>query len=85
MRLSPSIFFLMLLATAAGQTLDDGNMNDFILNRMNAPSEGKAHLDSKRIINRSSSFLKEREPEMNAEEYALYQRVVEMFAERILS
>jgi tetratricopeptide (TPR) repeat protein len=35
-------------------------------------------LDPKRIINDSSSFLKEREPEMNAEEYALYEKVVNM-------
>ena len=33
-------------------------------------------LDPKRIINSSSSFLKEREPEMSAEEYALYEKVV---------
>ena len=33
-------------------------------------------LDSKRIINQSYSFLKEREPEMTEEEDALYQRVV---------
>jgi len=35
-------------------------------------------LDPKRIINESSSFLKEREPEMTAEEYALYEKVVAM-------
>ena len=33
-------------------------------------------LDPKRIINSSNSFLKEREPEMTAEEYALYEKVV---------
>ena len=33
-------------------------------------------LDPKRIINSSYSFLKEREPEMSAEEYALYEKVV---------
>jgi tetratricopeptide (TPR) repeat protein len=37
-------------------------------------------LDPKRIINESSSFLKEREPEMTEEEYALYQKVVSMLA-----
>lgn len=37
-------------------------------------------LDPKRIINESNSFLKEREPEMNAEEYALYEKVVVMLA-----
>jgi len=35
-------------------------------------------LDPKRIINESNSFLKEREPEMTEEEYALYQKVVSM-------
>ncbi|HEX2862173.1 MAG TPA: tetratricopeptide repeat protein [Lacunisphaera sp.] len=35
-------------------------------------------LDPKRIINESSSFLREREPEMNSEEYALYEKVVNM-------
>lgn len=35
-------------------------------------------LDPKRIINESNSFLKEREPEMNAEEYALYEKVAMM-------
>ncbi len=33
-------------------------------------------LDPKRIINQSNSFMKEREPEMSAEEYALYEKVV---------
>ena len=37
-------------------------------------------LDPKRIINESSSFLKEREPEMTEEEYALYQKVVSMLS-----
>lgn len=41
------------------------------------PSEAeKPKLDPKRIINESNSFLKEREPEMTAEEYALYEKVV---------
>jgi predicted Zn-dependent protease len=39
-------------------------------------------LDPKRIINDSSSFLKEREPEMTAEEYALYEKVVAMLSTR---
>jgi len=37
-------------------------------------------LDPKRIINESNGFLKEREPEMSAEEYALYEKVVEMIS-----
>jgi tetratricopeptide (TPR) repeat protein len=39
-------------------------------------------LDPKRIINESANFLKEREPEMTAEEYALYERVVTMLNTR---
>ncbi len=37
-------------------------------------------LDPNRIINESSSFLKNREPEMTATEYALYEKVVAMLA-----
>jgi tetratricopeptide (TPR) repeat protein len=33
-------------------------------------------LDPKRVINESNAFLKEREPEMNAEEFALYEKVI---------
>jgi tetratricopeptide (TPR) repeat protein len=40
--------------------------------------EGKP--DPKRIINESNSFLKEREPEMTAEEYALYEKVASMLS-----
>lgn len=43
-------------------------------------SAAEPKLDPKRIINESSSFLKEREPEMTEEEYALYQKVVTMLA-----
>jgi len=38
------------------------------------------HVDPKRIVNESNSFLKEREPEMTEEEYALYEKVVTMLA-----
>jgi tetratricopeptide (TPR) repeat protein len=38
------------------------------------------NLDPKRIINESNAFLKEKEPEMTEEEYALYQKVVSMLA-----
>lgn len=41
-----------------------------------------AQLDPKRIINESNNFLKEREPEMTAEEYALYEKVVAMLSTR---
>jgi tetratricopeptide (TPR) repeat protein len=38
----------------------------------------KPKVDPKRIINASNGFLKEREPEMTAEEYALYEKVITM-------
>src|ERR1017187_8302549 len=37
-------------------------------------------VDPKQIINESNSFLKEREPEMTEEEYALYQKIVTMLS-----
>ncbi len=40
-------------------------------------------VDPKRIINESNSFLKEREPEMTAEEYALYEKVVTMLTTNV--
>lgn len=36
----------------------------------------RPEVDAKKRVNDSNSFLKEREPEMNSEEYALYQKVV---------
>ncbi|HEY4300537.1 MAG TPA: tetratricopeptide repeat protein [Candidatus Didemnitutus sp.] len=43
-------------------------------------AEPSLKLDPKRIINDSKSLLKEREPEMTAEEYALYERIALMTA-----
>jgi tetratricopeptide (TPR) repeat protein len=40
-------------------------------------------LDPKRIINESNSFLKEREPEMTSEEYALYEKIVAMLTTNV--
>lgn len=45
-----------------------------------AANASSPQVDPKRIINESSSFLKEREPEMTEEEYALYQKVVTMLS-----
>jgi predicted Zn-dependent protease len=44
------------------------------------PPAAAPKLDPKRIINESNSFLKEREPEMTAEEYALYEKVATMLS-----
>ncbi|MFA5056886.1 MAG: tetratricopeptide repeat protein [Opitutaceae bacterium] len=42
------------------------------------PAGSPPPVDPKRIINESNAFLKEREPEMTAEEYALYEKVSTM-------
>jgi predicted Zn-dependent protease len=46
-------------------------------------AEHPPELDPKRIINESNSFLKEREPEMNAEEYAIYEKVTTMLTTNV--
>ena len=81
MKFSRLIFFLTvtLSGTVAGLSSDDS-----ILDRVRNRELGKiyetgsdgAKLDPKRIINSSNSFLKEKEPEMTAEEYAIYEKVV---------
>jgi tetratricopeptide (TPR) repeat protein len=50
------------------------NQADFLKKFVGDAQDPKT--DPKRIINESSSFLKEREPEMSEDEYALYQKVV---------
>ena len=80
MRLLRWICLSALLLTRGGWAADESQLDQFLLDRLTtARPGGQAQLDAKRIINQSNSFLKEREPEMTAEEFALYQRVVEMF------
>src|SRR6187551_2628273 len=75
------LFFLLLLPAAlrAENELDAFDMsqaqNAYAARAARAPA-----LDPKRIINDSSSFLKEREPEMSAEEYALYEKMLSMLS-----
>ncbi|HTH47393.1 MAG TPA: tetratricopeptide repeat protein [Candidatus Limnocylindria bacterium] len=69
----------LLLAPFVLRAQDDRQMDQYLLDRMvsnRGPS--KVNVDAKRVINQSSSFLKEREPEMTGEEYALYEKVVTM-------
>lgn len=77
MKLRLPCLFLLLSAGLGAQS-----DNYFDLNQaqdMFARRESKSpKLDPKRIINDSSSFLKEREPEMTAEEYALYEKMLNM-------
>lgn len=77
-------FFLAGVAAlpAADIDLQDGSSEQMEqqLRRRQGEQKKRPTLDPKRIINSSNSFLKEREPEMTAEEYALYERVMTMLA-----
>ena len=72
----------LLLLLPAGLWAQSQSEDAFDLNKAQdifARRDAKAPaLDPKRIINESSSFLKEREPEMSAEEYALYEKMLNM-------
>ncbi len=71
---------LLLAAPLAAQDDIQRFMNEAVLHQ-DKENAGKAKgLDPKRIINESNSFLKEREPEMTAEEYAVYEQVMTMLA-----
>lgn len=69
-------FLLLLVAVARGQDLDA--FLDNLVSKNVERDAGKAKLDPKRLINESNSFLKEREPDMTAEEYAIYEQVQTM-------
>jgi tetratricopeptide (TPR) repeat protein len=77
------LLFSALLALAcplAAQNDVDRFLSDALV-RQGKEDAGKAkNLDPKRIINESNSFLQEREPEMTAEEYAIYEQVMTMLA-----
>lgn len=76
MRLARLLPLLLLPAVLGAQSDNDFlDLNKIQFGKSNTRAPG---LDPKRIINESSSFLKEREPEMNSEEYALYEKVVNM-------
>ncbi len=83
MKISAVILFLGAAAVARAIEFGDDALNDpsRVMREMqarHAEATRGPKLDPKRIINESNSFLKEREPEMNAEEYALYEKVVTM-------
>ncbi len=79
---------LLLALPAAGQepsaasAESDSSLVDLVRHHHEDSNgdEDKPKLDPKRIINESNGFLKEREPEMNAEEYAIYEKVTAMLA-----
>jgi len=58
----------------ANNRAPEGGLLD-LLNLTGHGTNKAPELDPKRIINKSNSFLKEREPEMTAEEFALYEKV----------
>lgn len=90
MKHSPRLvpFLLLLAAAAAPLGAQDAQLEEFSRERMLGDQVGykektqAPQLDPKRIINESAGFLKEREPEMTAEEYALYERVLTMMTTR---
>jgi tetratricopeptide (TPR) repeat protein len=78
MRLPRCLALMLLPAGLAAQSevdIFDLNQAQNIFGRQN---QRALALDPHRIINESSGFLREREPEMTAEEYALYEKVVTM-------
>lgn len=75
------LLVLLLLAAACVRAQSDDDLFDPArLNNLFGTKERKAGLDPQRIINESNAFLREREPEMTAEEYALYEKVLAMMA-----
>jgi len=75
------ILFFGIVASAHS---DDDLIPLFELGAGRGKTEPRApQLDPKRIVNESNSFLKEREPEMTAEEYAIYEKVVTMLTTNV--
>lgn len=77
----PRLIALVLLVPAGLGAQSDTDFLDLsqIQNAFRRDTKDPA-VDAQRIINDSSSFLKEREPEMTAEEYALYEKTMNMLA-----
>lgn len=84
----PSRILFLLLAFPLGGLAQDSLLEEQMLRQQLEERDEKRgtrnapQLDPKRIINESANFLTEREPEMTAEEYALYERVVKMMNAR---
>ncbi len=80
---------LSFLAVVAAATVSGADVEEpfSIVELMRGSNEMRKadapKLDPKRIINESNSFLKEREPEMTAEEYAIYEKVVTMLTTNV--
>ena len=80
----PLLSPLLALALAVPAAADDSfSLMDLMRGPEAARRAEPPQLDPKRIINESNSFLKEREPEMTAEEYALYEKVMTMLTTNV--
>jgi tetratricopeptide (TPR) repeat protein len=81
----PPLPWILALAATVPVVADEGSLSvmDLIRGSDTAPTTEPPRLDPKRIINESNSFLKEREPAMTAEEYALYEKVVTMLTTNV--
>ncbi len=79
-RFIPLILAAGAAATASGSELDRlvGSDVAVVREEVGRRQDRAPKLDPKRIINESNAFLKEREPEMTAEEFALYEKVMTM-------
>lgn len=83
MKIAPLLLVLCGMASLAGAA-DDIDDFDLVRDAVRGIDRSPApEVDSKRIINESNSFLKEREPEMTSEEYALYEKVVTMLTTNV--
>jgi len=82
MRAIRYFFLLGLFAPLLAMGANEADLDQFNLNNLRAQKVAPKgpQLDPKRIINQSNSFLKEREPEMTEEEYALYEKIVTILA-----
>ena len=79
------VFALTLVQPCvADEDMDRGLFNLFkSLESTPEHAQHRPALDPKRIINESNSFLKEREPDMTAEEYAIYEKVTTMLTTNV--
>ena len=68
---------------AFAQDQDERDIFEMQRNAAVATYGGNNSVDAKKIINQSTSFLKEREPEMTSEEFALYEKVVTMLTTNV--
>lgn len=74
----------LLTGDVVGAANDHNDVESFLREeRRNATRQAttRLRLDPQRIINEANSFLKEREPEMAAEEYALHEKIESVLGE----